>query len=97
MHQVSAEMNTGATVTSWHQVFPKRNTVATVNNGHQVSSDQRAVTRVPREMLDDLKSRVIHYVSEAKNFSAEIHQIDGKHPQLVLSLDGNTGKNNYCK
>lgn len=45
--------------------------------------------RVPRELLDDLRSRVIHYVSEAKNFSAEIHQIAGKPPQLVLSLDGN--------
>ena len=59
---------------------------------HQASADQRSVRHIPRELLDDLRSRVIHYVSEAKNFSAEIHQIAGKPPQLVLSLDGNAGK-----
>ena len=59
---------------------------------HQACGDQRSVRRVPRELLDDLRSRVIHYVSEAKNFSAEIHQIVGKPPQLVLSLDRDTGK-----
>lgn len=62
---------------------------------HQATGDQRSVRRVPRELLDDLRSRVIHYVSEAKNFSAEIHQIAGKPPQLVLFLDGNIAEVDY--
>ena len=62
---------------------------------HQASGDQRSVRQVPKELLEDLRSRVIYYVSEAKNFSAEIHQVAGKPPQLALSLDGNTGK--YCQ
>lgn len=62
---------------------------------HQATGDQRSVRHVPRELLDDLRSRVIHYVSEAKNFSAEIHQIAGKPPQLVLSLDGNIAEVDY--
>ena len=58
---------------------------------HQGFGDQRSVRQVPKELLPELRSRVIHYVSEAKDFSAEIHQIAGRAPQLVLSLDKSAG------
>ena len=67
----------------------------TMSSEEQAASDPVFVRHVPRELLEDLRSRVLHYVAEAKDFSAEIHQIAGKPPQLVLSLGGKSGKNNF--
>ena len=58
---------------------------------HQYYRGQRSRREIPKEMLTEVKARVIHYLSEAKDFSAEIHQLAGKAPQLVLSLDKATG------
>ena len=55
------------------------------------TSDSVIVRQVPSDLLEDLRSRIIQHIAEARNFSAEIHQIPGQPPQLVLSLGTSPG------
>ena len=42
------------------------------------------VKQIPEHLLGFVQSQILHYVGQAKDFSAEIHETDGKTARLVF-------------
>ena len=59
----------------------------TTSDGYNV-----CVRPVPTSLLPYIRSRIIHYVNEAKDFSAEVQQISETDAQLVFYYGAKSGK-----
>ena len=55
-------------------------------------SDDLTVTKVSDRHLQFLKSRILHYISQTNDFSAEIHHVRGQPAQVVFSIGTKSGK-----
>ena len=52
--------------------------------GEPHSDITRAIRQVPANLLDFLRSRIVHYVERAEDIRAEIHEFAGQPARLVL-------------
>ena len=60
--------------------------MATIKRELDLDSDDLIVAKVSDRHLQYVRSRLIHYISETKHFSAEIHHTRGKLPHMVFSI-----------
>ena len=58
-------------------------------------SDDTFVTKVAPRHLDYLRSRLIHYLSNAKDISADVLHIPGQPAQLTVSFDSKQGRSDF--
>ena len=56
------------------------------------TSDSVAVSQIPLNLLSNVRAKVLHYLSEAAEFSAEVQQIPGQSARLVISLGNKSSK-----
>ena len=52
------------------------------------------VTDVPENLQGYVKTKVAEYITQSKDVSMKIHQVQGQSPRLVMSFGTNTGKTN---